>query len=135
MSVRSRMKILASAGAVLAAVAGLNVLGAAGASAKTPPATSPAGSYAATLTIPKQKPLKTTLTLTANKHFSFGAGGPSGKWTETGTALTMTGTIKKVKITFVFTITQRGADLGSRAHPGALTANGQPDSTWWAVPA
>lgn len=119
---------------VLALAAGLGLAGASAsvAGAKTPPptSTSPAGSYTATLFAPKEPSFSTPLTLTAKGHFSF-TSGPKGTWTETGTALTMTGTFQKTS--FVFTIKQRGANLGSKAHPGKLTADGTPDAKWFAV--
>jgi hypothetical protein len=102
----------------------------AGTQAASAAAASPAGTYTATLFAPHEHAAQVPLTLTAKGHFSF-KDGPKGKWTETGTAVTMTGTFKKT--TFVFTITQRGTKLGSKAHPGTLTADGSPDAKWFAV--
>jgi hypothetical protein len=128
---RSAVRKLGSATAVLLiAVGGSALAGSSAASAHTAP-TSPAGSYTATLFAPHEQSAQDPLTLTAKGHFAFAAG-PKGKWTETGTAITMTGTFKKT--TFVFTITQLGAKLGSKAHPGTFTADGAPDAKWFAVP-
>jgi hypothetical protein len=117
---------------VLVLAAGLGLAGPTVAGAKTPPPTAsdPAGSYTATLFAPKETSFSTPLTLTAKGHFSF-KDGPKGTWTEAGTALTLTGTFQKTS--FVFTITQRGVNLGSKAHPGKLTADGTPDAKWYAV--
>jgi hypothetical protein len=128
---------LGSATAVLLlGTAGLALAGTSAASAHsraavTRAAASPAGSYTATLFAPHVQSAQDALTLTAKGHFSFQAG-PKGKWTETGKAITMTGTFKKT--TFVFTITQLGKKLGSKAHPGKFTADGTPDAKWFAVP-
>jgi hypothetical protein len=112
------------------ALAGTTAASARGTGSVTQAAASPAGSYTATLFAPHEQPVQNPLTLTAKGHFSFQAG-PKGKWTETGRAITMTGTFKK--ITFVFTITQEGTKLGSKAHPGKFTADGTPDAKWFAV--
>ena len=131
-SMRSAVRKVGSATAVLlVGLAGLGLAGSQAASAKTPPVTSPAGSYTATLFAPKEQSATFPLTLTAKGHFAIQAG-PKGTWTETGTAITMTGTYKKT--TYVFTINQRGTNLGSKAHPGELTADGTPDAKWFAVP-
>ena len=136
-SIRSAVRQLGSAAAVLMIGAGgLALTGASAASARSATAgtaavSSPAGSYTATLFAPHGQSAQDSLTLTAKGHFSF-QGGPKGTWTETGTALTMTGTLKNV--TFVFTITQMGKNLGSKAHPGKFTADGAPDAKWFAVP-
>ena len=131
-SIKAAVRRLGSAAAVLLiGVSGLALAGASEASARTQAPASPAGSYTATLFAPHEQSAQDALTLTAKGHFSFKAG-PQGKWTETGTAITMTGIFKKV--TFVFTITQEGMKLGSKAHPGKFTADGSPDAKWFAVP-
>jgi hypothetical protein len=138
----SRSSLFSKVGSMVAVAlvtaAGFGLVGASAASAKVPPTTtttstslSPTGRYIATLSAPKQGSISAPLNLTSKGHFSF-KGGPKGKWTETGTAITMTGTFHK--ITFVFTIDQRGANLGSKAHPGKLTADGMPDAKWYAIP-
>jgi hypothetical protein len=113
--------------AVLVGVAGMGLIGTQTASA----AASPAGSYTATLMAPKEASVQDALTLTAKGHFSF-TSGPKGTWTESGTSITMTGKYKKT--TYGFTIDQRGTDLGSKAHPGLITENGQTIAKWYAVP-
>jgi hypothetical protein len=131
-------KVGSTVAVALVAAAGFGLVGTAAASAKVPATTtttstsvSPAGHYIATLSAPKEGSISGPLSLTSKGRFSFN-GGAEGKWTETGTAITMIGTFHKN--TFVFTIVQRGADLGSKAHPGKLTADGMPDARWYAVP-
>jgi hypothetical protein len=122
----------ASAGlALLAAAAGL-VVGtqAASAAAAAAAGSSPAGSYTATLIVPKSPPATDSLTLTAKGHFSFEAG-PKGRWTESGDVVTMTGKLEKT--TWVFTIDQHGTNLGSKAHPGKVTADGHKVGKWYAT--
>ncbi|HXQ44641.1 MAG TPA: hypothetical protein VN816_08380 [Acidimicrobiales bacterium] len=123
-------KAARAASVVLVGVAGLGVAGATSASARTS-ATSPAGSYTATILAKKSPPTEDALTLTAKGHFAFKKG-PKGTWTETGDAITMTGKLKGTP--FEFTIRQSGADLGSKAHPGRITLDGTPFAKWYAVP-
>jgi hypothetical protein len=118
-----------AAAVVLVGLAGVGLVGTQAASATT--AASPAGSYTATLMAPKESSVQDALTLTAKGHFSF-TSGPKGTWMESGTAITMTGKYKKT--TYGFTIDQHGTDLGSKAHPGLITANGQTIAKWYAVP-
>jgi hypothetical protein len=124
-------KVVLAGGLSALVLAGSGLLGTPSAVAKAPASGSPAGTYTATLFAPKEASATVALTLSAKGHFSFQAG-PKGKWTETGNALTMTATFHKT--TFVFTITQKGTDLGSKSHPGRLTADGAPDAKWYAVP-
>jgi hypothetical protein len=123
-------KLGSGAAVLLVGVSGLVLAGAPAASARSAAPASPAGAYTATLFAPHQQSAQDSLTLTAKGRFSFQAG-PKGTWTETGRAITMTGTFKNT--TFVFTITQLGTKLGSKAHPGKFTADGTPDAKWFAV--
>jgi hypothetical protein len=116
---------------VLVGVAGLGLAGTTSASARVS-ASSPAGSYTATIFAKKTPPAEDALTLTAKGHFAFKKG-PKGTWTETGDAITMNGKLKGTP--FAFTIRQSGANLGSKAHPGRITLGGTKFAKWYAVPA
>jgi len=115
--------------AVMAAT-GLGMAAAPAAMAVPVATTSPAGTYTLNLIIPKAGSVSFPMTLSAKGHFAI-TGGPKGTWTESGTTVTMTGKLKKD--TYVFVATQRGANLGSKAHPGTLTDNGIAAAKWYAT--
>lgn len=58
---------------------------------------------------------------------------PRGTWTETADQLTLTGTGQSGG-GVILTARVRGADLGSKAHPGEITLQGKHFAYWYAVP-
>jgi len=90
---------------------------------------SPAGKYTATITYGTTS-FPTPLKMTSAGKFKFTAG-PSGKWTETGDVVDLTGKIDKEK--FVYAIDQVGKKLGSATDQGTITVAGVQIGTWYAV--
>ena len=136
MAVRILARRTIAAAAVSGVLLGGAGLGAVAAQAAVPaaPAASAAGSYVATIssgTSSFKDPLvlKVTAGSTTAGTFSF-EGGPKGTWTETGTALSMKGTLAGTK--YSFAIVQQGKNLGSKKNPGTLTSK-KLTATWYAI--
>jgi hypothetical protein len=107
------------------------LLDATSAGAATLTAQSATGIYKGTFNFTAGQTIKGTVDLKASGKFTISGGGPTGKWSETGTSVTMKGTDGPDK--YVFKIKQSGKNLGSKKSPGSISENGSNVGTWYGV--
>jgi hypothetical protein len=120
------------AATILLMLASAALFGAKSAVAGPTDSSSLARDYTAMIRFPKIGHGSEPLTLRRDGSFSFGGQDPpSGTWNEVANLVTLTAQGKLTGL--VFTVDQKGMNLGSKSHQGEVISQGHQIGTWYAL--